>query len=247
MYLQNKNKHKRDKRIRFDKCPHIYYVDEKPIKISVTKFVHEKFKAFNANKIATKVEIKNKNNEKSEYYGMNKSEILEKWEKNRVEASQQGTILHDSIEKYYNNEKVENDSIEYKYFLNFQQDYIDLEAYRTEWEIYYEEASLAGSIDMLYKNSDGSYSIYDWKRTKKIEKNTMFEFGEKPLDHFPNTNFWHYSLQLNTYKYILENKYDMVIKDMYLVVLHPNNDNYERIEVPQLQDDIDTLIKLKVT
>ena len=31
------------------------------------------------------------------------------------------------------------------------------------------------------------------------------------INHLPDTNFWHYSLQLNTYKAILEDKYGVKI------------------------------------
>jgi hypothetical protein len=30
------------------------------------------------------------------------------------------------------------------------------------------QKALAGSIDMVYKNEDGTFSIYDWKRTKQM-------------------------------------------------------------------------------
>ena len=63
----------------------------------------------------------------------------------------------------------------------------------------------------------------------------------------PNSNFWHYSLQLNTYKYLLEKNYGETIKDMYLVCLHPNNSNnsYQRIKVPDLQSEIEELMELR--
>ena len=65
---------------------------------------------------------------------------------------------------------------------------------------------------MIFQNPDGSFSIYDWKRCKKIEKSNKFEFGLENLDHLPNSNFWHYTLQLNIYKYILGQKYDFKVK-----------------------------------
>ena len=43
------------------------------------------------------------------------------------------------------------------------------------------------------------------------------------IKHLPNTNFWHYSLQLNTYKAMLEKNYNKKVTDLYLVRLHPNN------------------------
>jgi hypothetical protein len=61
----------------------------------------------------------------------------------------------------------------------------------------------------------------------------------------PDSNFWHYSLQLNTYKAILEAKYGKKVTDLYLVRLHPDAEeaNYELIKVPELSADIQTLFK----
>ena len=56
----------------------------------------------------------------------------------------------------------------------------------------------------------------------------------------PDSNFWHYALQLNTYKAILEEKYDKKITDLYLVRLHPDAEekNYELIKLPDLTAEI---------
>ena len=60
----------------------------------------------------------------------------------------------------------------------------------------------------------------------------------------PNSNFWHYSIQLNMYKTILETKYGKKVTGLYLVRLHPNNvyKTYERIEVPFLDEEIGDLL-----
>ena len=64
--------------------------------------------------------------------------------------------------------KVEDDSIEYEFFQNFVKDHPHLEAYRTEWCVYDEDLKIAGSIDMVFKDTrNGEFYIYDWKRTKK--------------------------------------------------------------------------------
>ena len=167
------------------------------------------------------------------------------WAKNGELASGSGTNMHNDIERYYNDIPVENDSIEFGYFKQFVADYPDLKPYRTEWMVYYEELKLSGSIDMVFENPDGTLSIYDWKRCKKITRiNTFNKFSITPfISHLPDSNFWHYSLQLNAYKMILETKYDKVVKDLYLVRLHPDSTNYELIQVPDLKNDIYTLLK----
>ena len=114
--------------------------------------------------------------------------------------------------------------------------------------IYDEEHKLAGSIDMLVDLGDGTFAIYDWKRSKEIKKIPFNDDSYAKTDcvsHLPDTNFWKYSLQLNTYKKILQDKYGLSVSEMHLVILHPNNDNknYKRITVPDLSKEVDALFK----
>ena len=69
--------------------------------------------------------------------------------------------------------------------------------------------------------------------------------GGRLIQHIPDTNYWHYTLQLNIYKYILETKYGFNVKDLHLVVIHPDNvsENYEKIKLPHLKEnDIMTIL-----
>ena len=61
------------------------------------------------------------------------------------------------LEHYYNEDPRENDSIEYKYFMNFVKEH-NLTPYRTEWNVYDEELEMAGSIDMIFE-ADGTYYL----------------------------------------------------------------------------------------
>ena len=72
--------------------------------------------------------------------------------------------------------------------------------------IYDEELKIAGSIDMVFKELDGTLSIYDWKRSKEIVQESRFnEYSiDSVINYIPDTNYWHYCLQLNVYKAILE-------------------------------------------
>ena len=146
-------------------------------------------------------------------------------------------------------------STEIQYFHNFNTKFVStaetatLRPYRTEWMVFHEEAQISGSIDMVYENIDidptapTTLSIYDWKRCKEISKtNRGGEFATNPIiEHFPDTNFWHYALQLNIYKYILQTKYGKTITDLYLIVLHPDAKNYQRIKLPNIQAEVKEL------
>ena len=138
---------------------------------------------------------------------------------------------------------------EWVYFINFVRDHPDKKPYRTEWTIYDEDIKISGSIDMVYENEDGTLSIYDWKRCKQITKvNTYNKFAiTREICEMPDSNFWHYSLQLNTYKEILEKKYGKTIRDMFLVQLHPEAEegNYVLYQVPDLSTKIRELFSKK--
>ena len=103
---------------------------------------------------------------------------------------------------------------------------------------------------MVFENKKGELEIYDWKRSKAIEYDfdipRYAKYALTPcISHFPDKNYWHYSLQLNTYKYMLEKNYGEKVVGMYLVCLHPNNANksYIRLKVPHLKQEHKDLMK----
>lgn len=243
-YLSTKNPHERDSHISFDEGPHIYTIDGENGYTSVTRWCHSHFKEFDADKIITKMMRSHKWSQ-SKYYGMSVQSIKDLWDKNGSDASAAGTKLHYDIEKFYNNELVANESIEFKYFMEFYEKHKHKTPYRTEWMIYDKELKFAGSIDMVYINKDGTIDIYDWKRGKDMKLDNKWQHSTtKCISHLPDTNYWHYTLQLNTYKYILEKNYGMKVNKLYLVKLHPNNDNgtYIKYLVNHINNEMEDLI-----
>ena len=116
--------------------------------------------------------------------------------------------------------------------------------------VYYEEYKLSGSIDMIFENDDGTLQIYDWKRIDefKYEDSYNNKMSTTPcLSHIPDTNFWHYALQLNMYKTIIEHKYNKIVTELYLVRLHPDDayKTYERVKVPILEDELKNLLEYR--
>ena len=247
-YLAKKNAHERDQYISFDEGPHVYTVHGESDYTSVTTWNHMLFSQFNEEAQIKKI-VGNKKwrtDPTYKYYQKTAQEIKDMWETNRVASSTAGTNLHFNIECFYNQIPVENDSIEYQYFLKFVEDYPELEAYRTEWCVFDQELKLSGSIDMVFRDKNtGEFLIYDWKRSKEIDYES---YGNKTshvecISHLPNCNFWTYSLQLNTYRYILEKNYGFKISGMYLIRIHPDNpyETYDRIEVHDLRKEIEDL------
>jgi len=241
------NPHPRDSHIQFEEANHKYTINgDSTSYTSVTTFNHSQFEQFDADKVISNM-MRSQKWPSSKYYGQTPEQIKQTWADNGRTASTSGTRIHFDIECYYNDAPNENQSPEYQHhFLNFAADHKHLTPFRTEWMIYDEPAKLAGSVDMLFKDpvDPKTLHIYDWKRCKEITKTNAFcKTATNPLiEELPDTNYWHYCLQLNTYKYIIEKNYDYKVKDMYLVALHPDNANYKKIKVINLQSQVEALI-----
>ena len=245
--LKEINKHPRDERIFFDEEPHIYYIDGNAYDISVTGFVHSFFQHFNPDAIVERSFDKWQSDPNNKYYGMTKEEIKNSWIENGKLQSELGTKMHFDIELFYNDVNVSNNSREFAYFLRYFDKHPHLKAYRTEWEVFDERLKLAGSIDMCYQDEkDGKFVLCDWKRSKEIKLGNDWQSGQIPLDHLDDCNFTHYSLQLNVYKQILKLNYGIEVKEMFLVRLHPNAVNYEKILVPDMSYEVSLLFNERI-
>jgi hypothetical protein len=113
---------------------------------------------------------------------------------------------------------------------------------------------LAGSADLICRRLSGatlqpidenSVEIWDWKRSKGIRD---MPFGNKktrgkwPCHEMYDCNRSHYNLQLNLYKWMLENNTSLHVSRMRIVVFHPNFEKYLIYEVPDLQTVIQRLM-----
>lgn len=140
-----------------------------------------------------------------------------------------------------------NLSPEWSMFMNYQEKIgRKMIPFRTEWLVFHEKIKVAGSIDMLYMKKDGTYAIYDWKRSKEIKMENKYQSGLGPVMHLPDTNYWHYSLQLNVYRMILKEKYDINVNELALVILHPNNPTFQVIKVNIMEDEINAMFETRI-
>ena len=268
--LSNRNAHPRDQYIQFEEEGHKYTISGKIGYTSVTTWNHTHFPHFDADLIISRILNSKSWKPGHKYWGLTREGIKDLWNSNRDNAAGAGTQLHFEIECFMNSnvlmfnythyELLHQHNIlikydkryldlgpEWNYFINFVENFPKLKPYRTEWTIFDEELKLAGSIDMVYENPDGTLSIYDWKRSKEISMVNHFnKFAKnKIICHMPDSNFWHYALQLNTYKAILERNYGKKVTDLYLVRLHPDAEEktYELIKLPDLSKEISELFE----
>ena len=214
-----------------------YFMNTKQL-IGVTKIIFNFFPQFDAEYWA---EIK------APLMGKTPQQLLEEWDRKGKESSEAGTKLHQRIDEYYHHKEVQAEDKEYLLFKQFANAY-KLNPYRSEWAIYDEDSGIVGVVDFL-DYSNGEYILYDWKRSEKvveggqpITKNKFDEYGLKPIENVPNTDYWHYALQLSFYRYILEKNYGIRIKESRLVVLHPTLNLPVVLTTPYMIDEVNKII-----
>lgn len=262
MFLETINKHPRDDGLTFIESLHKYTLVADPtVKlISVTSFLHDCFEEFDADKVIEKLV----SNPRCKYFNRPIQEIKDEWKS----ANLLGTELHAKIENFMNDENVKypytheelkqrdekdikdiNDEKDikndWKLFLQFADTFKDKIPFRTEWRIYCQELRIAGSVDMVYINEDGSISIFDWKRTTDLDKRVGFKnkMSLKFPDTVPDTKFHKYSLQLNLYKAIIEKNYGLTVKELVLVGLHPSQKTFELHQCVDFSKEVEQLFQ----
>jgi hypothetical protein len=241
--LQLKNSHPRDAHIYMDEATHTYYLDGSPISISGTGFLHLFFEPFDGPKMAENIAKKAKPG--SKYFGLNAQQILSIWE----EGTRSGTLMHKNIEDFLNGTGHDTNISNKENFGLFKQclawmNQIGLEPYRTEWIIYDEDYDIAGSIDFVGRNRHtGQFWIIDWKRSNELRRTSFGgKCGNFPCHEIEDCNGWHYQLQVNLYRHILEKHYDVKIEQCVIVNLHPNHFTPDILMAEDMQPAIMTML-----
>lgn len=198
---------------------------------SVTTFVDQFFKGFDAKKIAKKLISKY-----SKYSDYTVESLIEEWE----ETARYGTFVHEEIENWirYNTYPKELKSIN---GINWLKNYKLKSEFKIlpEMIIYSKQLRIAGTIDVLaLDKKTNQYHLIDWKTSKKIETSAFGgKVGIKPATNtIPDCNFYHYSLQLSLYRYLLEEYYGLSIKSQFIA--HLKEDYARGIEVPYMKNEI---------
>ena len=241
----------RDARVRFQESPRGYYVDGVRMSKSVTELVHKYFKPFIPRAVAGRMLQRDDFYEAEKYreYWPLKGDDLEEsidrvvaaWD----ETSRLGTEMHQTIEDWYNTGKELRSCNESRFFLTFHQYTVSLGCtpLKSEQILWSKKYNLAGCCDMLYlvpreqcahilRPGDARTPVWlvDWKRSKGIDTEGYGK-GLGLCRDVPDCNFYHYSLQLNIYKYLLERCYGLVVVRMTMVILHPKQADHIRFEV----------------
>lgn len=180
--------HPRDARIVKQDSPHCYYIDgSRDGVISVTTILHSLFPPFDADEVITGMRESEKW-PRSPYFGKPNTEIKAIWKRN----SEEGTEMHDNIERYFNGLKHNFSTREFEMFLDWRRSKPYLLPYRAEWPVFSKDLKLGGTIDMVLRDmrypDEEILVLYDWKRCGTIyfhgfSKCHIGNPNLKPLSH----------------------------------------------------------------
>lgn len=168
-------------------------------------------------------------------------EILDSWDEENRKSCERGTKIHEEIENsFYKNPKdisLQKFGLGGKFECKKDYTELDLEyGVYPEYLIYRESEDgilrIAGQVDLIIK-SGNDIIIVDHKSNKKIDLKSGYNTQTKstskmkyPLNNLDDANFYHYTLQLSTYAWMLQKiNPNFVIKDLILNHYDHNGNN----------------------
>lgn len=254
--LARKHPFPQDERITFVESTHKYYIDGEESPVSVTGFIKAPFSTFDAR--AQCERLARGSNPK--YAGMTAKEIGLSWIANGNSASCLGTTMHAAVEVALNTGYWSKDARimpEMAMAKRFVQEQIydkGLEPFRTEPIVFIDPKQsggivLPGSVDCVCRNpTTNEYWVFDWKRSKNLVQTMGGRHGyghAGPFTEDEDIDYTKYSIQLHTYRYILQTYYGLTIpKDnLFMVVFHPKNDNYVMFRAKDMANKIPWLVE----
>ena len=157
-------------------------------------------------------------------------EILDSWEEENRKSCERGTKIHEEIEHSFydspHNISLQKFGLGGKFECKKDYSELDLEyGVYPEYLIYRESDDgilrIAGQVDLIVK-SGNEITIIDHKTNKKIDQKSGFDSISKsnfkmkyPLNNLMDCNFYHYTLQLSTYAWMLQKiNPNFAIKDL---------------------------------
>lgn len=184
--------------------------------------------------------------------------ILDAWDEENRKSCERGTKIHSDIENSF---YVHPKDISLQKFglggkFECKKDYSELDL---EYGVYPEYLisieskdkvlRLAGQIDLIIKQGN-EITVVDHKSNKKIDLKSGFDTNTKasakmkyPLNNLMDCNFYHYSLQLSTYAWMLQKLHpEFVIKDLILNHYDHNGKN-TLYHCDYLKDDVERMLK----
>lgn len=183
--------------------------------------------------------------------------ILDDWDNENRKSCERGTKIHEEIEHSFYKEghdiSLQKFGIGGKFECKKDYSELDLEyGVYPEYLIYRESDDgilrIAGQVDLIIK-SGNEITIVDHKTNKKIEQKSGFNTSTRsnvkmkyPLNNLMDCNFYHYTMQLSTYAWMLQKiNPNFVIK--YLILNHyDHNGNNTLYHCEYLKNEVEKML-----
>lgn len=179
--------------------------------------------------------------------------ILDEWDNENRKSCERGTKIHADLENSFYSKKDDINLSKFEIGGKFEcrKDYSELDIENGVYPEYLisrvsEDGKLriAGQIDLLVKKGN-KIIIADWKTNKKIETKSFFNNRTKtsvkmkfPLNNLDDVNYWHYTLQLSTYAWMIQKlNPEFEIEDLVLVHFD-HSDNMTVYHLPYLKTEV---------
>jgi hypothetical protein len=242
------------KDFKFYEDGHYYTYKDKPVGVSVTRFIAEYENEFDQCGVAQKVALKE--NRLVE-------DILAEWKYKADFACAKGTTCHEYAQSLWSGEEYKIISFDdEKYYnavddiqiqaSNFKEDYeYHLEHLIDELVVGSEEYDIASAIDHLFYNKlTGGLVLVDYKTNSTLKGYNDTAYQRKytkkmkvPLQHLDDDALHHYHIQLSIYKFLIEKYSGLKVDEMFIVYMSENIENYEIIEIPYLKDEVEKILE----
>ena len=204
----------------FDEEKHVYFVDNKPLKASVSKLIKQYYIPFNAEEVAERKALQT---------GFSKESFLNDWKEINLEAITRGHRVHTFGEFYpYKKGKMIPSCPQEEAVVKFWNEIPEhIILVGTEIRMYHKEKGYAGTADiLLFDTMNQTYIIADYKTNKDLFKNFMGKKMINGFEHKFDMPFSHYEIQLSHYQILVEQIHG--IKVSRRIVIHLQMDgNYK--------------------
>lgn len=246
------------KDFKFYEDGHYYTYKDKPVGISVTRFIAEYENEFDQLGVAEKVSIKE---------NRPVQDILAEWKYKADFACQKGTLGHLYSQSLWNGDdlKIVQDKIDLftnglenpieiiqKQADNFYNDYKNhLEHLQDELIVGSAEYDIASAIDHLFYNKlTGGLVLVDYKTNSTLKGYNDSEYNRRytkkmkvPLHKIDDDALHHYYIQLSIYKFLIEKYTGLKVDEMFIVYMSENIENYEIIDIPYLENEVKEILE----
>ena len=234
----------------YDEYFHRFYstIDGERIRyLSVSTFIYKFFPEFDPDgTIAKNYALKN---------DMTVEAVHALWDRKKERSRIMGSHIHENVEDMLNGRPIRNEPSDERELslMNVTEQLVDslqkrLDIMGVESVVFDSDVALTGTIDLCGRSKkDGKLWIIDYKSSNRIDRvNKYNQFGFAPIQHLPNINYMHYSLQLNMYENLMKRAgYVDSDEPVGKALIHITENGRTTYVVDDLQKEINDMIESK--